>query len=227
AGQQVRAAADTQEEEQEEEDAAYVRALQLTAGTVLAMVLKVALELDLFEVIVTAGPGNAMSPEEIAARLLTQNPQAPIWVDRILRLLAANSIVGCTVESGFDGRLSRKYSMEPISKFFTKNHDSSFASVVLLGTDKVYMDVWPHVKDSVLHDGNPAMAAYGMTAFEYQGTDPLDICMSAYYVGGKERTEDEFQAIAKDAGFSGFNATRVFRNVRHGIHQVATNLAAE
>ncbi|XP_064963213.1 caffeic acid 3-O-methyltransferase-like [Musa acuminata AAA Group] len=131
----------TPKEEQEEEDAAYVRALQLTAGTVLAMVLKVALEPDLFEVIVTAGPGNAMSPEEIAARLPTQNPQAPIWVDRILRLLAANSIVGCTVESGFDGRLSRKYSMAPISKFFTKSHDSSFASVVWLGTDKVYMDV--------------------------------------------------------------------------------------
>ncbi|KAJ8465890.1 hypothetical protein OPV22_028442 [Ensete ventricosum] len=39
---------------------------------------------------------------------------------------------------------------------------------------------------------------------------PLDVCMSVYYVEGKERTEEEFRALAKDAGFSGFNAAHVF-----------------
>ncbi|RRT33409.1 hypothetical protein B296_00043160 [Ensete ventricosum] len=38
----------------------------------------------------------------------------------------------------------------------------------------------------------------------------LDICMSTYNIGGKERTEQEFQALAMDAGFSGFKALPVF-----------------
>ncbi|XP_042412688.1 caffeic acid 3-O-methyltransferase-like isoform X1 [Zingiber officinale] len=38
----------------------------------------------------------------------------------------------------------------------------------------------------------------------------LDLCMAAYNVGGKERTEEEFRALAKEAGFHGFNALPVF-----------------
>ncbi|CAL9766177.1 unnamed protein product, partial [Musa acuminata subsp. burmannicoides] len=38
----------------------------------------------------------------------------------------------------------------------------------------------------------------------------LDICMLAYTIGGKERTKQEFQALAMDAGFTGFKALPVF-----------------
>ncbi|KAG6493134.1 caffeic acid 3-O-methyltransferase-like [Zingiber officinale] len=38
----------------------------------------------------------------------------------------------------------------------------------------------------------------------------LDLCMVAYSVGGKERTVEEFRALAKEAGFYGFNALPVF-----------------
>ncbi|XP_074575200.1 tricetin 3',4',5'-O-trimethyltransferase-like [Curcuma longa] len=37
----------------------------------------------------------------------------------------------------------------------------------------------------------------------------LDLCMAAYNVGGKERAEEEFKALAKEAGFHGFNALPV------------------
>ncbi|CAL9200611.1 unnamed protein product [Musa hybrid cultivar] len=155
-----------------DDEQAFFRALQFSCSAVFPMVLKVAVELELLEIIVTAGPEKVMSPEEIAARLPTHNPQAPIWVDRILRLLSTNSIVGCTVESGADGRPSRKYAMTPISKFFTKNHDRSVVKMFLLHHDKVFMDLWHHVKDSVLDGKEPVMTAYGMSSFEYQGTDP-------------------------------------------------------
>ncbi|URD86460.1 caffeic acid [Musa troglodytarum] len=166
---------------EKEDEQVFLRALQFSCSAVFPMVLKVAIELQLLEIILTAGPEKAMSPEEIAARLPTQNPQAPIWVDRILRLLSTNSIVGCTVESGADGRPSRKYTMTPISKFFTKNHDRSIVNMFLLHHDKVFMDLckltlmrWVtrhHVKDSVLDGSEPVMAAYGMSS-ESQGTDP-------------------------------------------------------
>ncbi|RZS16374.1 hypothetical protein BHM03_00048356 [Ensete ventricosum] len=127
---------------EKEDEEVFLRALQFSCSAVFPMVLKVAIDLQLLEIIVTAGPEKVMSPEEIAARLPTQNPLAPIWVDRILRLLSTNSIVGCTIESGADGRPSRKYTMTPISKFFTKNHDRSVVNMFLLHHDKVFMDLW-------------------------------------------------------------------------------------
>ncbi|XP_064950528.1 caffeic acid 3-O-methyltransferase-like [Musa acuminata AAA Group] len=127
---------------EKDDEEVFFRALQFSCSAVFPMVLKVAIELELLEIIVTSGPEKVMSPEEIAARLPTHNPQAPIWVDRILRLLSTNSIVGCTVESGADGRPSRKYGMTPISMFFTKNHDRSVVKMFLLHHDKVFMDLW-------------------------------------------------------------------------------------
>ncbi|RRT62317.1 hypothetical protein B296_00031327 [Ensete ventricosum] len=127
---------------EKEDEEVFLRALQFSCSAVFPMVLKVAIDLQLLEIIVTAGPEKVMSPEEIAARLPTQNPLAPIWVDRILRLLSTNSIVGCTIESGADGRPSRKYTMTPISKFFTKNHDRAVVNMFLLHHDKVFMDLW-------------------------------------------------------------------------------------
>ncbi|WOL18265.1 hypothetical protein Cni_G27058 [Canna indica] len=38
----------------------------------------------------------------------------------------------------------------------------------------------------------------------------MDICMSTYNIGGKERTEEEFKALASEAGFAGFSALHVF-----------------
>ncbi|RRT33579.1 hypothetical protein B296_00049889 [Ensete ventricosum] len=38
----------------------------------------------------------------------------------------------------------------------------------------------------------------------------LDICMLTYTTGGKERTKQEFQALAMDAGFTGFKALPMF-----------------
>lgn len=35
----------------------------------------------------------------------------------------------------------------------------------------------------------------------------VDVMMLAYNPGGKERTEKEFEALAKDAGFKSFNKT--------------------
>jgi len=41
-----------------------------------------------------------------------------------------------------------------------------------MNQDKVLMESWYYVKDAVLDGGIPFNKAYGMTAFEYHGTDP-------------------------------------------------------
>ncbi|RWW05372.1 hypothetical protein GW17_00031358 [Ensete ventricosum] len=82
-------------------------------------------------------------------------------VDRILRLLVAYYIVSCTVETNPNGGLLWKYDAAPVFKHFTKNQDGvSMAALCLPCQDKVVMDMWSYLK------------AYGMSAFEYNGTDP-------------------------------------------------------
>nr|AAC18623.1 bispecific caffeic acid/5-hydroxyferulic acid O-methyltransferase [Lolium perenne] len=148
-------------------------ALQLASSSVLPMTLKNAIELGLLEILVAAG-GKSLTPTEVAAKLPSAvNPEAPDMVDRILRLLASYNVVTCLVEEGKDGRLSRSYGAAPVCKFLTPNEDGvSMAALALMNQDKVLMESWYYLKDAVLDGGIPFNKAYGMSAFEYHGTDP-------------------------------------------------------
>ncbi|CAN1161906.1 Caffeic acid 3-O-methyltransferase [Linum perenne] len=77
--------------------------MQLASASVLPMVLKSALELDLLEIISKAGPGSYLSPSEIASHLPTNNPEAPVVLDRICRLLASYSVLTCSLRNSSDG----------------------------------------------------------------------------------------------------------------------------
>ncbi|THU44338.1 hypothetical protein C4D60_Mb02t06360 [Musa balbisiana] len=263
-----------------DDDEVFLRALQFSCSAVFPMVLKVAIELELLEIIVTAGPEKVMSPEEIAARLPTHNPQAPIWVDRILRLLSTNSIVGCTVESGADGCLSRNYTVTPISNrllhtyggfddvevlvdvgggvgttlgMITASHprikgiNFDLSHVIseaqpLPGVQHVSGDMFEAVPRGdaiflklILHDWSDencvkllkncwkalpekgkvivvecVLPAVPKPTPRAQGIFQLDLCMATYNIGGKERTEEEFQGLARDGGFTGFKALHLF-----------------
>ncbi|CAL9766180.1 unnamed protein product [Musa acuminata subsp. burmannicoides] len=57
--------------------------MRLVTGSCLPMILNVAIELELLEIIVKAGPGAKLSPDDIATQLPTENPQAADMVDRI------------------------------------------------------------------------------------------------------------------------------------------------
>ncbi|XP_065023227.1 flavone O-methyltransferase 1-like [Musa acuminata AAA Group] len=82
-----------------------------------------------------------LSPVEIVARLPTENPQAATMVDRMLRLLAPDTVVSCTVQTGADGRPTRKYGAPPICKYRNKNEDGvSMAALALLLQDKIFVD---------------------------------------------------------------------------------------
>ncbi|KAI9157337.1 hypothetical protein LWI28_020873 [Acer negundo] len=148
-------------------------AMQLTSASVLPMVLKSALELDLLEIIAKAGPGAHLSPTQVASQLPTTNPDAPVMLDRILRLLASYSILTCSLKTLPDGKAERLYGLAPVCKFLTKNEDGvSISALGLMNQDKVLMESWYHLKDAVLEGGIPFNKAYGMTAFDYHGTDP-------------------------------------------------------
>nr|AAD29842.1 catechol O-methyltransferase [Thalictrum tuberosum] len=157
----------------EEEEEACLHAMQLASASVLPMVLKAAIELSVLEIIAKAGQGAYVAPTEIASQLSTSNSQAPIILDRILRLLASYKVLTCNLRTLEDGGVERLYGLAPVCKFLVKNEDGvSIAPLVLMNQDKVLMESWYHLKDAVLDGGIPFNKAYGMTAFEYHGTDP-------------------------------------------------------
>ncbi|KAK7826129.1 caffeic acid 3-O-methyltransferase [Quercus suber] len=161
----------THQEEDEEEVGKL--AVRLANAVILPMVLKSALELNIIEIISDAGAGAFLSPSEITAKLPTKNQEAPVLLDRMLRLLASYSILKCTIRTrGTDGETERLYGVGPICKFLLKNTDEgSVAPLFLLHHDKVFMESWYHLNDAILEGGIPFNRAYGMTAFEYPGTD--------------------------------------------------------
>lgn len=150
-------------------------AMQLASASVLPMVLKAAIELDLLELMAKAGPGAAVSPSELAAQLPTSDPaSAAVMLDRILRLLCTYSVLNCSLRTLPDGGgVERLYSLAPVCKYLTRNADGvSMAPLLLMNQDKVLMESWYHLKEAVLEGGIPFNKAYGMSAFEYHGTDP-------------------------------------------------------
>ncbi|RWV90786.1 hypothetical protein GW17_00046984 [Ensete ventricosum] len=156
----------------EEDEKASMFALQLVLGSVLHMTVKAAVELELLEIIVRAGPGAKLSPADVVSRMPTENPEAVAMVDRILCLLAAHGVVSCSVVTGDDGHPSCKYGAAPVCKYLTKNEDDvSLAALSLSNHNKISMESCYYLKDSVLEGGVPFEKAHGMTVFEHLRTD--------------------------------------------------------
>ena len=118
-------------------------AIQLCTASVLPMVLKSALELDLLEIIAKAGPGAFVSPSDIVSQLPTKNPHAHVMLERMLRLLASYTVLTYSFRTLPDGKVERLYGLGPVCKFFIKNEDGvSIAPLCLMNQDKVFMESW-------------------------------------------------------------------------------------
>ncbi|KAK1392152.1 Caffeic acid O-methyltransferase [Heracleum sosnowskyi] len=155
-----------------EAEEACLFALQLASASVLPMVLKAAIELDLLEIMAKAGTDAYLTPNELASMLPTSNPDAPLMLDRILRILASYLVLKCKLIEKPNGLLVRTYGLMPVCKFLTKNeHGVSMVPFSLLANDKIVMESWCYLKDAVLDGGLPFNKAFGMNIYDYNGTD--------------------------------------------------------
>ncbi|KAJ9565045.1 hypothetical protein OSB04_001011 [Centaurea solstitialis] len=153
----------------EEEGQKIVR--EIRSVIVLPMVVKTAIELDLFEIMAKT-PGARFSSCDLASNLPSQTPQTPYLLERILRFLATQSILESTIETDEHGNSKSLYSMTPVSNHFVRDQDgSSSGSLLLLIYDKVLLDCWHHLKYVVTDGGIPFNKAHGVNAFEYQAKD--------------------------------------------------------
>ncbi|KAH7560842.1 hypothetical protein ACOSP7_016730 [Xanthoceras sorbifolium] len=162
-------------------------AMQLVTASAVPMVLKAAIELGVLDVIDKAGSGALLSPSQIAVQIAPGNkPEAPLVLERILRLLAGHSILTCSVDTkddDSDDQVHLLYGLAPVAKYFVRNQEGggSLRDMMNMIQDKVMLNVWYHLKDAVLDGGIPFNKAYGMTALEYTGKDPefAELFMSA------------------------------------------------
>ncbi|KAF8034748.1 hypothetical protein BT93_C0914 [Corymbia citriodora subsp. variegata] len=159
-----------------EDEDEFLFAMEMNALIGVPMVLKAAVELGILEMLAENGPSGSappLSPAEIASRLSTKNPEAPVALDRMMRLLASYSILSCTLAQGPNGDVRRLYGLGPRSKYFMRAHGASTfaAPLLLLLTDKVMTGGWYCLKDAILEGGRPFQLANGMDIFEYVSKD--------------------------------------------------------
>lgn len=155
-----------------EEEEGILRALNLPGGLYLPMVLKAAIELDLFEIMAKGGPAPQLSADEIAAAIPSRNHHAPAMIDRMMRFLASQSFLDCSTAGGENGIVERLYSLAPICINFLRNEDgTSLGSLFLFTLDKVMLEAWYNLKDAILEGEVPFERAHGMGIFECARTD--------------------------------------------------------
>ncbi|OMO70088.1 O-methyltransferase, family 2 [Corchorus olitorius] len=159
--------------EQDDEEA-FSYAIQIADTLVLPMSMQAAIQLQVFEIIAKAGPDAKLSAKQIATQLPTKNPEAPSMLDRILRVLASHSIVGCSLgDEEHGGNPERVYSLRPVSKYYVGNEDGvSLAPLLNLIQDNVFLASWSQLKDAILEGGVPFDRVHGTHAYEYPGKDP-------------------------------------------------------
>ncbi|KAI5659657.1 hypothetical protein M9H77_28450 [Catharanthus roseus] len=145
-------------------------ALQLVFSGALPMVLNAVIKLNVFEIIAKAGPGAKLSPSQIVSQMPTKNPEAPVVLDRMLRMLASYSVLTCSVVDFSHGSGQRVYGLSPVSKYFVKNENGGcFGPLLDLLQDKVLTDIWYELAPAVLEGGTAFNRAYNMHIFKYTG----------------------------------------------------------
>lgn len=121
----------TKEEEQVDNKMISLQALRITNSLGFPMVFKAALELGVLDTIAATSNGMWPSASEIALGLPIKptNPEAPLLLDRMLRLLVSHSILKCRiVETGENNRTEktqRVYAVQPVCTFFLNRGDDS------------------------------------------------------------------------------------------------------
>ncbi|KAL0702055.1 hypothetical protein Bca4012_058177 [Brassica carinata] len=144
--------------EEDSEETVALQAQRMVYSLTFPMVFKAALELGVIDMLASAEDGMWLSPSAIASRLPTKltNTEAPMLLDRILRLLASHSVLKCRVAE--TRKTERVYAAEPVCKLFLKDSDGSGSQL-------------SHLKDVILEGKDAFVSAHGMRAFEYLGSD--------------------------------------------------------
>ncbi|KAB1219935.1 Caffeic acid 3-O-methyltransferase [Morella rubra] len=157
------------------EDLAFSKAMELVYGSALLMAMHAAIDLGVFDILASAGPEAKLSAADIAAKMPTENPEAPAMLDRICTLLVHDCVLdyAISIPKCAFADTNWLYCLNPVSEYFVRNQDGvSLAPILTLIQDNVDMDTWSRLKDAVLEGGVPFHRVQGMDAYyKYLGED--------------------------------------------------------
>ncbi|KAK9101245.1 hypothetical protein Scep_024675 [Stephania cephalantha] len=134
----------------------------------IPMALKAALDLQVFEIIASAGAGSHLSSSEIASRIQTTNPNAATALDRILRMLAAASLLSVTTRP-CHSTSERAYGLTPDTLSLVPNKEGvSAAAILRLVTNEAVVKSFYGLKHAVVEEGCvPFDKLHGENFFKY------------------------------------------------------------
>ncbi|KAL5992370.1 hypothetical protein ACLOJK_013287 [Asimina triloba] len=171
----------------------HLRALHLSGLICFPMALRAANELKVFDIIARAGPKAQLTSSEIVSKINTANPCAAAALERILRILVANSILIMSTRGGGgpEGTPEHVYGLSSDGRCLVpaeeeeegRSHEGlSVAALVQLSYDTASMDGFNHLVDAVV-DGRstPFHAAHGRELYEFVAGEPK--YMELFYQG--------------------------------------------
>ncbi|KAK9101243.1 hypothetical protein Scep_024673 [Stephania cephalantha] len=134
----------------------------------IPMALKAALDLQVFEIIASAGAGSHLSSSDIASRIQTTNPNAATALDRILRMLAAASLLSVTTRP-CHSTSERAYGLTPDTLSLVPNKEGvSAAAILRLVTNEAVVKSFYGLKHAVVEEGCvPFDKLHGENFFKY------------------------------------------------------------
>ncbi|KAK9130291.1 hypothetical protein Sjap_010778 [Stephania japonica] len=115
-------------------DEDFLLAEQSIYVSILPMVVRAAIKLNVFTITNSASSTSHLSASQIASQIPNnKNPDAHIILDRMLRFLASHSPLTCTIkDNGATGEVDRLYGLTPASKYFVKNEDGASLAATLV-----------------------------------------------------------------------------------------------
>ncbi|KAK9267292.1 hypothetical protein L1049_009715 [Liquidambar formosana] len=140
------------------------------------MALRAAIELDVFNIIANSGPKAQLSSVEIVSKIPTKNPNAANALERILRMLSANSLLLTSLRPCPDEetRQERTYGLTVETRCLATNEDGvSSAPQVIFSSERAIVESFYVLKDTVLEpECKPFKKTHGLNLFELASKEP-------------------------------------------------------
>ncbi|KAG9451538.1 hypothetical protein H6P81_011503 [Aristolochia fimbriata] len=148
--------------------------LGLSTFICTSMSLKAAIKLRVFEIIYAAGAGASLTAAEIAAEIPTKNPDAAASLEKILRILASNSLLTVSYEGGDADGKRVYYGLSSWASTLAPHGADGVSSAAhyLLPTNEAMVAAMHRLEDAVLERGAvPFQKVHGETIFEFAERD--------------------------------------------------------
>ncbi|WJX10570.1 hypothetical protein P8452_01274 [Trifolium repens] len=159
--------------EVEKVDDAYLSALILSFSRIFPAILNAAVDLNLFDIIAklqsSSGNNSSFSASEIASQFPNQHTELAERLERMLNVLASNSLLNCSIRTNEDGKRERVFGLSSIGQYFAYDKDGGSLGPLSTLVHRGYNGVWYDVKDAIINPNNNDHfhKVHGSPAYQY------------------------------------------------------------